>query len=403
MESLVKIIYRSRTLLLLCLTTALLSFGNTFAAKLPVNENSQAEPAYQNASPFTFEASYIGDLAGNLRGGLKRGSKYLGMANLRISFDTETGGLWKGGTVFINAANTHGGMPSQDLTGDFQGISNIESGNQSYLHEAWYRHSLGRLTVIAGLQDLCSEFAVSENGSLFLNGSFGVHSTISSNVPSPVFPLTALGAQVQYRFSDELEAKIAAYDGQPDDFEKNPYNVSWRLNSREGIFSISEVSFSTNAARDLRGTYRLGAYYHNHLLEQNETESGNEEYIDNYGMYIVADQELTNSSSGRGLGIFAQIGASPAQRNENSFYLGTGLNIKGLLTERNTDILGIAAAHAGFHGNRRSETTIEVSYKTLLTENIFIQPDVQYIINPAGTGTRLRNTLAGIIRFGIDF
>ena len=42
-----------------------------------------------------------------------------------IGFDTEKANFWKGGELFINAANTHGGEPSASFIGDYQVASNI--------------------------------------------------------------------------------------------------------------------------------------------------------------------------------------------------------------------------------------------------------------------------------------
>ena len=64
----------------------------------------------QEAEPLIFETSYVGDNVNNFSGGIKTGSRYLGMANIRLGFDMEKAGLWKGGLFYINAANTHGAI-----------------------------------------------------------------------------------------------------------------------------------------------------------------------------------------------------------------------------------------------------------------------------------------------------
>lgn len=159
-------------------------------------------------SPFGFEASYIGDVVNNFSGGIKKGGSYLGMANIKLSFETEKARWWKGGKFFIHGANTHGGEPSRDFIGDFQGVSNIEAGNLTYLHELWYKQTIGKFIFTLGLQDLNAEFMTSEYAGHFINSSFGVHSTIADNVPTPIFPLTAFGLQFQYQISDKITAKM---------------------------------------------------------------------------------------------------------------------------------------------------------------------------------------------------
>jgi porin len=52
---------------------------------------------------------------------------------------------------------------------------------------------------------------------------------------------------------------------------------------------------------------------------------------------------------------------------------------------------------------KKDETIVEICYKAQLTENIFIQPDFQYVINPEGTGQNLENAMVGFVRFGLNF
>ena len=90
--------------------------------------------------------------------------------------------------------------------------------------------------------------------------------------------------------------------------------------------------------------------------------------------------------------------------NKNNRYLSVGLNCKGPFDKRPNDQVGIALAYAGIDGNKvGSETALELSYQLVVTKNIYLRPDIQYIINPAGTEVQLRNALVGFIRFGIDF
>lgn len=357
--------------------------------------------AFGQENTVKYNLSYTGDFVKNSLGGIKTGNKYLGLANIKLEFNTEGAGLWKGGTFFVNAAGTHGGEPTRELTGDYQGISNIEAGNQVFFQELWFKQSINDFTLIAGLQDLASGFTVSEHAALFLNGSFGMLSTISHNVPAPVYPLTALGLQAQWNASEKITAKVAFFDGQTDGFDKNPYNLSWHLSMGDGVFAISELEYSDDIVKGLKGSYKIGAYshYHRNTIE----ESGNIVNRNNYGAYIVADQSLIDDPQGTKLAIFTQAGLSPYRNNENYIFLGMGINCSGLISSRKEDCFGLALAYAGFSDKiYKDETAIEFSFKTVITENIFLQPDLQYIINPAGTGEKLNNTLAGIVRLGIS-
>lgn len=350
---------------------------------------SQTENKQEN--PFTFSASYIGDLVSNFNGGIKRGTTYLGLANLKAGFDMDKANWWKGGTVFVNIGNTHGGKPSEDLIGDFQGVSNIEAGNLTFMYELWYRQNVGKFSFTAGLQDLNATFASCINGGLFTNSSFGIQSSIADNIPTPIFPLTALGFNVQWQLSDNVGWQSAIFDGTPDDFENNPFNTKWTLSKNQGFLLVSELQFDKSLIAGRTGCYKLGVYYHQH----NDTIDAVQK---NGGIYFVGDQQLNDKVS-----IFSQIGLSP-KKNKNDRYFSIGVKYSELFRKRTDDELGLAIAYAGIDENNvGSETVFELTYKMQINENIYIRPDIQYIMNPAGTDRKLENALVGFIRFGIDF
>lgn len=359
---------------------------------LSLNAAQGQNDSIKKELPFSFEASYIGDVVRNFSGGIKKGTTYLGLANLKAGFDTEAANWWKGGSFFVNVGNTHGGEPSATLVGDFLGVSNIEAGNLTFMYELWYKQNFGRLDITLGLQDLNADFAASENGALFTNSSFGIHSNIADNVTTAIFPLTALGANVQWNISDAFLWQAAIFDGTPDDFATNPYNTDWKLSKNQGFLAITEFQINKSLLKGKTGSYKFGVYYHEH----NDTIEVQQR---NGGFYFVGDQQITNK-----LSAFSQIGLSPRKTNLNNCYLSVGLNYTGFLGKRPNDQLGVAVAYAGFNNAAiGSEMAIELTYKFEINKNIYLKPDIQYIINPAGTDAKLNDALVGFIRFGIDF
>jgi len=355
-----------------------------------------------NSEVLTFEASYTGDNVNNLSGGIKTGSCYLGMANIRLNFNTEKAGLWKGGQFYINAANTHGATPSADMLGDMQVASNIEAGNHTFIQELFLMQSINKFEFTVGLQDLNVEFATSENGALFLNSSFGILPLISGNIAAPIFPLTSPGFTAKWNISEKTSWLNAIYDGSPTDFDYNPYNFNWQFNSGDGILAISEFQLNSNI-KELPGTYKIGMYSHNHIVEEGLDKPVPDSINQNvFGFYTYTDQKIWEHNN-KSLGLFVQLGYSPCSEVTNNVFVGSGFNYTGLFSHKGNDILGLAIATEHFTNKLKSETTIELSYQCQITNNIFIQPDIQYIFNPAGTGETLKNVLAGIIRFGFSF
>jgi porin len=353
----------------------------------------------ENKNAIELEATYISDNVANISGGIKKGYAYLGMANLRLGVNTGSAGLWKNGKLFINAANTHGATPSADLVGDIQVLSNIEAGNHTFIQELWYLQSIKKFDITIGLQDLNVEFVNSENGSMFINSSFGIMPIISNNVAAPIFPLTALGLTIKWNFSEKSTWLMALYDGCPLDFEENPYNLKWDFKPTDGVLSISEYHLKTNLFNK-ESTFKLGAVMHRHFEEKSEIPDSIRKTT--LGFYTTADVVLY-SNNGKNLNLFAQAGYSPSSKSINDKYLTVGLNFNGLLKKDESDYFGLAFAHESVKNVLKPETAIELTYHCPITKNIFIQPDIQYIVNPAGTGRNLQNSLVCLLRCGLIF
>lgn len=375
-------------------TITMLSFltyfkSQTFAQEVPAKMED----------PLKLGASYTGDNVNNLAGGIKTGSCYLGLAHLFVSFDTKKAGLWKGGQIYLNTTNTHGASPSIEYIGDLQTASNIEAGNHTFFQELWYKQIIGNVELTAGLQDLNIQFANTDNGAVYLNSSFGILPTISANIPAPVYPLTSLGFSFKWNMSGKVSWNSAVYDGNPLDFDHNPYNLNWKINPNDGILAITEFQY-THSYKDLPATYKVGVYSHNHWFS-NRSHASDSIHENNYGFYAIGDKMLWKHDN-KSLSTFVQLGVGPAQYNQNYMYVGAGINYHGLFKNKN-DVAGLAIATARLKGVVESETTIEFTYKTDLNQKIYIQPDVQYIINPAGQGNKLGNSLEFTLRLGLAF
>ena len=355
-------------------------------------------PDIIKSSVWQLNATYKGDWVTNFSGGISTGTTFLGLADLFLTFDAEEAGLWKGGKFLIHGANSHGGEPSANLIGDFQVASNIEAGNHTFLYELWFKQCFTNITATIGLQDLNAEFASSDVGSLFLNSSFGVHSVISDNILAPIFPLTSPGITLCWKVSENVNLKTAVYKGCPIDFDKNPYNTKWDLNHLQGLLWVTEGQYSWTGNQEKGNVLKTGVFFHQHCPESDvvNSETGNKLTYD-YGFYLVGDQPIDSKFS-----IFYQLGLSP--RNDNFGYLGLGCAYSGLFSKKSTDVLGLAMADGMLTKERgRDETTFELTYKVQISDQIYLQPEMQYVVHPGGTDVQLKNATVGLVRLGLEF
>jgi porin len=356
---------------------------------------------------FGFETSVTGDFYKTLDGGISNDYVYLGMEDVMLSFDLEKMGLWKGGEVFVQGLNTHGRLPSEELTGDMQVVSNIESGDYTGVYQYFLSQNIGDWTFLIGQHDLNSEFVGTEYGGTFVNSSFGVSPTISLNVPVSIYPIAALAFVAKYDFQEKYCFKLGVYDGDPGDSESNRYNLQPNISDQEGALIISEFerSLSFNGNPD---KVKLGGYYHtNKFIDYTDTL---EKVDGNFGLYSIIDFVLWSSFAkpDRYFGLFAQGGLAPSNINQVNYYVGGGIHMNGILNTSKPDALGLAFAYANVSKPYRKlntdmtqgELVLELTYKLEFLDRYFLQPNIQYIMNPGASST-IHDALVALMRFNI--
>lgn len=350
--------------------------------------------SYCQESFLSHNFSYTCDMLTNINGGIKTGTGYLGMIQADINIDTEKAGLWKGGNLFISGMNTHGFEPSKELIGDFHTVSNIEAGDNTFIHELWYKQNIGACYIKLGITDLNADFAVSEYGSFFINSSFGLPSVVSNNVPVSTFPITNIGGIFHWQINNKFTVQTALHKGVSADIEENKSTHYFKKG--EGWTSFTEVHCNYSLIKDMEGFYKIGGYYHEHSNE-------NIDHKNNYGLYFIGDQKVLNNCNGGALGLFTQLGFCPQKHNTHNLYIGAGLHYSGLNKQRPKDEIGLAIAMADFNDSKiKTETAIELSYKMKLHKHLTIQPNIQYIINPGDSPELIDNALVGILRIVIE-
>jgi porin len=300
-------------------------------------------------------------------------------------------GLPDGGQLFLYAQNGHGTGLTDEHVGDLQAVSNIDAEDFTQISECWYEQVLGdgRLRLKVGKQDGNTDFVAVDLGLDFINASFGLIPT----VPIPTFPDPALGIAGFAELAEWLSIGAGIYDGAPNGGETG---FSSTFDGEGGSFSVMELAVRPFSAGDPAATYRLGAWYHSGEVAEIASLPGAAPQMQegNYGFYVGIDQPVFSEkgSLDEGLGVFAQLGRAPDDRNELTGYLGGGLSYTGLLSGRDEDVVGLGVARARLGDpvraleGRTRETVFELFYKARVLPWLIVQPDVQFIVNPGGDG-----------------
>ncbi len=188
-----------------------------------------------------------------------------------------------------------------------------------------------------------------------------------------------------------------------------------------GVFFISEAGYHFGGQRPediLPGFIKAGIWHNTGEfadLTDGEDINGSGDISEdeffvrdgNTGGYLIVDKMLFRENEDQGLGVFLQIGGSAKNVNTVDFYMGGGLNYRGLVPLRNDDTLGLAVAYAAISDklvdtgdSNKAETTIEAIYRANINSNIVFAPDIQFIINP-GANPDLKNACVVGARFEI--
>jgi porin len=363
----------------------------------------------------SLESSYIGELWTNAGGGYVKEQTHHHDVDISAELNTERAGLWNHGKLFVHVLSDQGGMLlTEEIVGDSQTVSNIEAPHSTRLYELWYEHSLfdGRLSFLLGIHDLNSEFAVTENGALFINSSFGISKDISGGARPSIFPLAAPAIRTKFAPSKSWEFLMGVYNGDPGDPSVHRHFPRFVFDGQGGAFIGLEAAYRFGHEK-LPGAVKAG-YWRNtgrfeDLLEVDHT--GNPaSRKGNAGLYLVADKTIHATDDGRSIGAFLQLGSAPDKSiGEFKSYIGGGLKYTGLFPNRRQDDAGIAVAHALVSdklvsnlGREKAETTLEITYRAVISRHFAVQPDMQFIFNP-GADSKIKNAVIAGVRFEMSF
>ncbi|MEO0412386.1 MAG: carbohydrate porin [Pseudomonadota bacterium] len=366
-----------------------------FARLIPATLLASPVAALAQDKPWRLDAVYTAEVWSVVDGGISDDARYLDNVDLTLAVDLEDAAGWNGASLWLYGLYNNGNVLT-NAAGDYQTASNIEAPVEAArLYEAWIEQDFGGgASFKFGLYDLNSEFDVLESADVFIQSAHGVGTVLGfsgRNGPS-IFPITSLGARVQYIHDSGWAARIAIFDGvpgNPDDLD----DTAILLGGGDGALMVAELEAPLLDGKLLFGHWRYTAEF-----EDFDGRAGD----GNKGWYIRGEHQLWRSAaySERSLAGFFRYGQGDRRFNPFNHFMGAGLTLTGPIKARSKDILGIAFAAAftstDFQNARRverAEWNIELTYSARLTDWLRAQPNVQYILNPSAD-PGIKNALA---------
>jgi porin len=371
------------------------------------DENGGQLPARQAAAKLT--VTYTSDLNADVAGGDRRGATYLGRIGLIGDTDLDRLLGWEGATAHISIHAIHGQGLSGHRVGNLLTVSGLEAEPAFRLFNLWIEQKIGtRATLRVGQFTAAQEFAISTTASLFVNATFGWPASFAADLPSggPSYPLAAPGLRLAVMPSDALTLRAAVFAGDPagpggGDPQRRDLHGLNGLRFAGKPFMIAEIVRTWGAASDPDLALHLGGWLHFDRFDVISSDAsppgrsrGNE------GVYAMADTRVWRAGD-RTLHAFARASWSPPDRNLIALYADGGLSLQGPVAHRPNDIVGLSLAYARISPRLRglvraqnlttgtnmplpsAEGVIEASYQLQLGGQFYLQPNAQYVINPA--------------------
>jgi len=215
------------------------------------------------------------------------------------------------------------------------------------------------------------------------------------------------GATIQIKPLNWYYAKSGLFMTYPD--PTSPFNnglMFQGISGANGAFTIGETGITPElGAAKLPGRYAFGGYYYG---------ANDGQYVSRQsGFYWQADQMLfrepatSEGAFGRqGLRIFSLFLTAPASNSNYPFYFHSGLVYEGLIPARDRDQIMFATIFGQYSADTQpghsNTTVLEAGYRFEINRWAFIQPFVQYIVQPAGNTTTANAAILGLF-MGVDF
>ena len=376
--------------------TAALSLGTVLVL------SAASDPARAEEASPSVGVAYVTDILANVSGGERRGVGWLGRADLTVELPGSILGL-EAAQFFADLMLLHGTSFSRRLAGDGQVVSNIDAPSAVRPIEIWASLELARGNRLKlGAIDLNSEFDVQAVGRHFINSSHGIGPDFSQsgrNGPS-IFPITSLGAVVEHA-GDDHELRFGIFDALPG-ASSDPGRFVLRAPGKHGALLVGETQL--NFAENARA--RLGAWHYSKSFER--LDPGNPGRARSSGLYLMAEGRLLETD-GRALDGWVRLGTATDETNPISASLGTGLTLGN-----DDQKIGLAISHArlGDPGAAqfraegldpaRAETAFELTYSAQATDQLKLQPNLQYVVSPGWSRDR-RNALVMGLRVAFEW
>ncbi|MEM1424408.1 MAG: carbohydrate porin, partial [Planctomycetota bacterium] len=301
--------------------------------------------------------------------------------------------------------------------GDIQVFSNIESERSlDVIYEAWWQQLFfdDRLRVKVGKIDANTEFAFVDIAGGFANSSAGFQPTM---LGFPTYPDTAFGVNAFYTFGDREGTNLTLGYGFYDGALGADGVPTGRLGPASFFSDDRSDDYAHHAQADLAwnpsgegawwrdGRASVGVLHHTGTFGR----FGGGDEDGSTSLFATVEQRLFDSkrSEASGVYVFGQYGWADEDISDFAQHFGVGVVLRSTFPGRDDDEAGVYFTYADLSdavgaGFDDDESVVEGYYTLSLTPAVFVQPSVQFIMNPSGDDA-IDDALVIGLRVGVEF
>ena len=404
-----------------------------------------------------FSSTYVTDLAGNPSGGLRQGFTYTDNIAFGTKLDLEKLIGWRGAVFTIAATDRNGTSLSQDYIGNQFTVQQVFGGQTIILTDLHLIQKFwdDKAELKAGRFSAGDDFASSPLYWLYMNnGIDGNPQALPVNASFSAYPWASWAARLRVDPSPEWNAMVGLYQVSNKTFNRELHGVNFSFEGNDGVMILGQigwtpeffkrpvtraasnspssakttiapsdgrVTFGDDAAdsadaemRGLPGHYWFGGYYSSWSYPQFGTA---DTAANAYGFYWHADQMVFQEEPGssQGLTLWTAFVLSPQENIAKlPFQWNCGVAYQGIVPQRDQDIAMFGLAYGNFsddYGNAGNayngdpvsyEMALEWGYRVQFSQFLYAQPNIQYIVQPGGTGS-IPNAFVLGMQIGVTF
>jgi porin len=363
---------------------------------------------------YDFFAYYNAIAAANVSGGIDQRGAYAGDLFAGMNLDLGKIAGWDGWTFNLSGIDRHGESIDDDVGGIYSVMQLV--GGQTYflynlsLEKRWaddrYSLKFGRITAT-------DDFAGSPFYGYYLSNSINgqIRAVLLDGVMTS-YPFAVWGTRFQYAPSDDFRVKIGAYQLTERMFDPDLHGADFAFRSSDGLSLMAQLEWDWRLGTR-PGHFGFGLNNVNFDMPRFNSDETTDTFI---RYYAQIDQQVTRESEGSDQGLYLFGTLAYTDQEEVALvplHTSFGAQYVGPIPGRNRDRLIFGTTYGRLSddyadeqvalGNGRPdyEWIFELGYRVQLTKFSYIQPDIQYVVQPGGSGDIPDATVLGV-QFGVS-